>query len=152
LNTASGSFLLAPYFNTAAVELYDATFKAAKLTGSFTDPNLPANYALCPIHILGTRIFVAYAQRTAAAPYRAVSAAGTGVVDVYDTTGVFVVRAVAFGNLNAPSGVAFAPANYGVYSNDLLIGNFGDGKINVYDPKTCTERSGAHRLHAGRAV
>ena len=138
LNTTSGSFLLAPNFNTAAVEVYDATYKAAKLTGSFTDPTLPANYAPYSIHILGTQIFVAYAQRTAAAPYRAVSAAGTGVVDVFDTTGTFVARAVTFGNLNAPWGVAYAPANYGIYSNDLLIGNFGDGKINVYDPKTYT--------------
>ena len=138
LNTTSGSFLLAPNFTTAAVEVYDATYKAAKLAGSFTDPNLPANYAPYSIHILGTQIFVAYAQRTATAPYRAVSAAGAGVVDVFDTTGTFVARAVTAGNLNAPWGVAIAPANYGIYSNDLLIGNFGDGKINVYDPKTYT--------------
>ena len=138
LNTAGGSFLLAPNFTTAAVEVYDATYKAAKLTGSFTDPNLPANYAPYSIHILGTQIFVAYAQRTATPPYRAVSAPGAGIVDVFDTTGTFVARVVTFSNLNAPWGVAFAPANYGIYSNDLLIGNFGDGKINVYDPKTYT--------------
>ena len=136
LNTTGGSFLLAPNFTTAAVEVYDATYKAAKLAGSFMDPNLPANYAPYSIHILGTQIFVAYAERTTTTPYRAVSAAGAGILDVYDTTGVFVGRAVSGGNLNAPWGVALAPANYGLFSNDLLIGNFGDGKINVYDPKT----------------
>ena len=59
-------------------------------------------------------------------------------MDVYDTGGTFVARAVTNSNLNAPWGVAFAPANYGIFSNDLLIGNFGDGKINAYDPKTYT--------------
>jgi uncharacterized protein (TIGR03118 family) len=136
LNTTGGSFLLAPNFTTAAVEVYDASYKVAKLAGSFTDPNLPANYAPFSIHVLGTQVFVAYAQRTAAAPYRSLDGPGAGVLDVYDTSGNFVARAVTGGNLNSPWGVAFAPANFGIYSNDLLVGNFGDGKINVYDPKT----------------
>ncbi|ADV83534.1 TIGR03118 family protein [Terriglobus saanensis] len=136
LNTANGSFLLAPNFATAAVEVYDSTYKAAKLAGTFTDPNLPANYAPFSIHILGTQIFIAYTQRTATAPFRSQDGVGVGVLDVFDTAGNFVTRAVTGGNLNSPWGVAFAPANFGIYSNDLLVGNFGDGKINVYDPKT----------------
>ena len=136
LNTSNGSFILAPNFTSAAVEVYDSTYKPAKLAGSFTDPNLPANYAPFSIHILGTQIFIAYAQRTATTPYRSVSAAGAGLLDVFDTSGNFVARAVTGGNLNAPWGVAFAPVNFGIFSNDLLVGNFGDGKINAYDPKT----------------
>ena len=127
LNNADASYLLAPNFTTAAVEVYDANYKPAKLTGSFTDPNLPANYAPYSIHVLGTQVFVAYAQRTSTTPYRSVSAVGAGIVDVYDTTGVLTTRAITGGNLNAPWGVAFAPAHFGIYSNDLLIGNFRDG-------------------------
>ena len=136
LNTGSASFLLAPNFTTGAVEVYDSSYKAAKLAGSFSDPNLPANYAPFSVHILGTQVFVAYAQRTTATPFRSVVAPGAGILDVFDTAGNLVSRAVTGGNLNAPWGVAIAPASFGIYSNDLLVGNFGDGKINVYDPKT----------------
>ena len=137
LNTSTASFLLAPHFSSGSVEVYNAAYQPAKLAGSFTDPNLPTGYFPFSIHILGTQIFVAYAQHSGTvAPYRELVALGAGVVDVFDTTGNFVSRVVTGGNLNAPWGVAYAPANFGIYSNDLLIGNFGDGKINVYGPKT----------------
>ena len=137
LNTASASFLLAPNFSAGKIEVYNSTYQAAKLAGSFTDPNLPTGYFPFAIHILGTQIFVTYAQHASTTPpYRELVSPGAGIVDVFDTTGTFTARVVTGGNLNAPWGVAFAPASFGVYSNDLLIGNFGDGKINVYDPKT----------------
>ncbi len=136
LNTTAASFLLAPNFSSGAVEVYNSSYQPAKLAGSFTDPNLPSGYYPYSIHILGTQIFVAYAQHSGTTPpYRQLVAPGSGVVDVFDTTGTFVNRVATGANLNAPWGIAFAPANFGVYSNDLLIGNFGDGKINVYDPK-----------------
>jgi len=133
----SSSYILAANFGTGnAIEVYDNTFKSTKLAGTFTDPNLPAGYAPFSIHVIGTQIFVAYAQRTATAPFRTVNGSGNGVVDIFDTSGNFVSRAITGGNLNAPWGIAFAPANFGVFSKDLLVGNFGDGIINVYDPKT----------------
>jgi len=129
------SFILAANFGTGnAIEVYDSTFKPTKLTGTFTDPNLPAGYAPFSVHVIGTQIFVNYALRTTAAPFRTVNAPGNGIVDVFDVNGNFVSRAVTGGNLNAPWGIAFAPASFGVFSNDLLVGNFGDGTINVYDP------------------
>ncbi len=137
LNTSTASFLLAPNFSSGSVEVYNAAYQPAKLAGSFTDPNLPTGYFPFSIHILGTQVFIAYAQHSGTvAPYRELLAPGAGVVDVFDTTGTFVSRVVAGGNLNAPWGIALAPASFGIYSSDLLIGNFGDGKINVYDPKT----------------
>ena len=137
INNTSGSFLLAANFGTGnAVEVYDSTFKAAKLAGTFTDPNLPAGYAPFGIHVIGSQVWVAYALRTTAAPYRTVDARGNGAVSIFDVNGNFVARAVTGGNLNSPWGVAIAPANFGIYSNALLIGNFGDGLINAYDPKT----------------
>ncbi len=133
---ATTSFLLAPNFGAAnKIEVYDQTFHASHLSGSFTDPNLPANYGPFSIHILNNQVWVAYALRPTAAPFIPVTGAGNGIVDVFDTSGNFVARAVTGGNLNAPWGVAFAPATgFGIFSGDLLIGNFGDGKINVYDP------------------
>jgi uncharacterized protein (TIGR03118 family) len=142
LNIATGgvtskSYILAPNFGTAnKIEVYDSSFAPATLAGSFTDPNLPAGYAPFSVHVIGTQVFVNYALRTATTPYLPVTAAGNGVVSVFDTAGNFVGRVATGGNLNAPWGIAFAPANFGIFSNDLLIGNFGDGIINVFDPKT----------------
>lgn len=137
LNTSTASYVLAPNFGAGrAVEVYDSTFKRTALAGTFTDPNLPSNYAPYAIHIIGTQIFVTYAVRTASTPYQEVLAPGNGIVDVFDPTGAFVARVAGGGNLNAPWGVAIAPAGFGIFGKDILIGNFGDGIINVYDPKT----------------
>jgi uncharacterized protein (TIGR03118 family) len=135
--TATASYILAANFGAGnAIEVYDSAFKATKLGNNFADPSLPPGYSPYSVHVLGSQVFVAYALRTSAAPFRTVNGAGNGVVNVFDTAGNFVSRAVTFGNLNAPWGVAIAPANFGVFSNALLIGNFGDGKINAYDAKT----------------
>jgi uncharacterized protein (TIGR03118 family) len=142
LNIASGgvtskSYILAANFGTGnAIEVYDSNFAPTKLAGSFTDPTLPSGYAPFSVHVIGSQVFVNYALRTASAPYLSVNAAGNGAVSVFDTSGNFVSRIATGGNLNAPWGIAYAPANFGIFSNDLLIGNFGDGIINVFDPKT----------------
>ncbi len=138
LNTSNGSFILAPNFASGAVEIYDSTYKPAKLAGNFSDPNLPSGYVPFGVHVLNSQVWVTYAQHTSTTPYRTVSGAGLGIVDVFDNTGFLVARVGTGGNLNAPWGVAIAPANFGIYSNDLLVGNFGDGIVNVYDPKTFT--------------
>jgi uncharacterized protein (TIGR03118 family) len=135
VNTATASYLLAPNFGTAAkVEVYDQSFKPTTLAGSFTDPSLPTGYAPYGIHIINNQIFVTFAPRGAAPGFAETVGAGNGVVDVFDLNGNFVARAVTGGNLNEPWGVAIAPATFGIYANDLLVGNFGDGMINVYDP------------------
>ncbi len=135
---ATTSYILAPNFGTGpGVQVYDQNFKPAKLSGSFTDPNLPAGYGPWSIHILNNQIWIAYAVRSTAHTCQQVPGVGSGIVDVFDLNGNFVARVAAGGNLNAPYGIAFAPsAGFGIYSGDLLIGNFGDGIINVYDPKT----------------
>ena len=142
LNTsATASYILAPNFGAGnKIEVYDQTFKPATLSGgTFTDPNLPSGYSPWSVHILNNQVWVAYALRAASAPYAAIAGPGDGIVDVFDVTGKFVNRAITGGNLNAPWGIAFAPATgFGIFSGDLLVGNFGDGKINVYDPKTYT--------------
>jgi uncharacterized protein (TIGR03118 family) len=132
----TGTFLLAANFGkAAAVEVYDNKFAVAKLAGSFTDPSLPAGYVPYSVHTIGSQVFVAYALR--AATGGPTIAPGNGMVNVFDTNGNFVSRAVSpGGNLNAPWGVAIAPTTFGIFGGDLLVGNFGDGIINAYDPKT----------------
>ena len=139
VTNTTGTFLLATDFGTPnAVEVYDSNFAKAKLAGSFTDPSLPANYVPYSIHVLGTQIYVAYAMRTGTSQstYQAVLGEGNGIVDIFDVNGNFVSRAVTGGNLNAPWGVAIAPTTFGIYGGALLIGNFGDGVINAYNPTT----------------
>jgi uncharacterized protein (TIGR03118 family) len=137
LTNANGTYILAANFGQGAdIEVYDNTFKAAKLSGSFTDANLPTGYAPYGVHVIGTQVFVTYQLRATTPPFSPSIGPGNGLVDVFDTSGNFVARAVTGGNLNAPWGVAIAPAGFGIYGGDLLVGNFGDGLINVYDSKS----------------
>jgi uncharacterized protein (TIGR03118 family) len=139
VTNTSGTYLLAPNFGQGGdVEVYDTTFKPAKLAGSFTDPNVPAGYAPYGTKSIGTQVFVTYMLRTVppAGSYVATLGTDTGFVSVFDVNGNFVARAVTGGDLNAPWGVAIAPAGFGIYGGDLLIGNFGDGLITAYNPTT----------------
>ncbi|HEX3571369.1 MAG TPA: TIGR03118 family protein [Acidobacteriaceae bacterium] len=141
-NSTSTYLLVANFGAGAAVEIYDQTFKPATLAGSFTDPNVPAGYAPYSIKALGSQVFVCYMLRTTppvptgSGLYQEILGTNTGFVSVFDTSGNFVTRAVTGGNLNAPWGVAIAPAGFGIYAGDLLIGNFGDGLITAYNPTT----------------
>jgi hypothetical protein len=159
LTNATGTFILAANFGAGTdIEVYNSNFAAAKLAGTFTDPNLPANYAPFAVHTIGSQVFVTYALRSvttsttpvpgpyavsgspsphaAATSYAQTVGAGNGIVDVFDTNGNFVTRAITGGNLNAPWGVAIAPTGFGIFGGDLLVGNFGDGVINAYNPTT----------------
>src|SRR5271163_710731 len=131
----NGTYLLAANFGKATIEVYNSSFAPATLAGTFTDPALPAGYVPYNVHVIGTQVFVTYALRsTTGTP---TIAPGNGLVNVFDTSGNFVAHAVATGgDLNAPWGVAIAPTTFGVFGGDLLVGNFGDGVINVYNPTT----------------
>jgi uncharacterized protein (TIGR03118 family) len=134
--------LYAADFHNKKVDVFDREFKKTTVTGGFTDTTLPANYApfgIQAVQIAGTtRIVVTYAQRPVAGDDE-VTGAGLGLVNVFDVQGTLVTHLVPVGGkLNAPWGVTLAPANYGTLSGALLIGNFGDGVINGYDPTTGT--------------
>ncbi len=128
----SGTFLLTANFSAGKVGVFDSNFAKAALTGSFSDPNLPAGYKPFGIHTIGNSVYVTYAQANAQG-FEAVGA-GLGIVDQYDLNGNLVTEAVVGGKLNAPWGMALAPAGFGSFGGALLIGNFGDGTINAYDP------------------
>jgi uncharacterized protein (TIGR03118 family) len=132
---AGANYLYAADFRNNAVDVYNGSFAKASLPGNFRDPALPAGYAPFGIQAIGDRIYVAYAKQAATGPDE-VAGPGLGLVDVFDTGGVFVKQLAMGGALNAPWGMALAPANFGTFSGDLLVGNFGDGKINAFNPAT----------------
>jgi uncharacterized protein (TIGR03118 family) len=130
-----GTNLLAANFNSGKVDVYDSTFNLTSLGGSFTDPNLPAGFAPHGIHVIGNQVYVAYAMQDTP-KHDAVPGVGAGQVDIFDSNGNFVSTFVAAGatnNLNAPWGVVAAPASFGTFAGDILIGNFGDGTISAFD-------------------
>jgi uncharacterized protein (TIGR03118 family) len=132
---AGGNMIYAADFTHASVDVFSGTFAPVTTAGGFVDPTLPAGYAPFGIQQIGGKIYVTYAQPDPVTHEK--TGAGLGLVDVYDKQGNLLSHLIpAGGALNAPWGVAMAPSNFGKFSNMLLVGNFGDGKINVYDPAT----------------
>src|SRR6266404_2696346 len=122
-------------FHGGFIDTFLPGFSPVALPGSFTDPNLPAGYAPFGIQVIGQQVFVTYALQDAV-KHDPVVGAGNGIVSIFDMEGNFVRRFASGGALNAPWGIAKASANFGTFSNDLLIGNVGDGTINAFDPTT----------------
>ncbi len=125
--------LYAADFHNARVDSFDASFNPLSLP--FKDPNIPKGWAPFNVQAIGSNIFVTYAEQNSAktAPQ---TGGGLGYVDEFNTDGALVMRVASKGNknapLNAPWGVAQAPSNFGAYSGDLLVGNFGSGRIDAY--------------------
>jgi uncharacterized protein (TIGR03118 family) len=128
--------LFAANLHTGNIDVFDANFNQTTVSGGFADPNLPAGYAPFNIQNLGGKLYVTYALQNAAKTAETVGA-GNGVVNIFDLNGNLLQRLVSNGGLlNAPWGVTIAPAGWGIFGGDVLVGNFGDGTINGYDPKT----------------
>jgi uncharacterized protein (TIGR03118 family) len=134
-NNGTANFLYLADFHNNQVDVLDSTFHLTTLAGNFTDPNLPAGYAPFNVAVINDKLYVAYAKQDAAREDE-IAGAGLGFVDVFDLNGNFQQRLASRGVLNAPWAVVQAPANFGDFSGDLLVGNFGDGKINAFDPAT----------------
>ena len=130
-----GDMIYAADFTQGSVDVFNGSFAPVTTSGGFVDSTLPAGYAPFGIQQIGDKIYVAYAQPDPTTHEKV--GAGLGLLDVFDTQGNLLSHLVPTGGaLNAPWGIALAPANFGKFSNMLLVGNFGDGKINVYDPTT----------------
>jgi uncharacterized protein (TIGR03118 family) len=130
-STGGANYLYAANFNNARVDVFDGTFSLATLPGDFTDAGLPDRYAPFGIQAIGQEIFVAYAKQNADGDEE-VHGEGLGVVDAYGMDGTFHGRVATFGDLNSPWGLAKAPDDFGKFGGDLLVGNFGDGRINAF--------------------
>ena len=130
----AGQLLYASDFHNGKVDVFDDKFMPAALPPTaFTDRTLPAGFAPFGIQAINGDIYVTYAQQDAD-KHDELHGPGLGYVDVYDPNGSLLGRVASRGLLNAPWGVALAPAGFGSLSNSLLIGNFGDGRINAFDP------------------
>jgi len=127
-----GSFLYAANFNAGRVDVFDTNFKPATLNGQFRDPDLPAGFAPFGIRNVDGNLFVTYAMQDAQ-KHDDVAGVGNGFVDVFDTEGNLLRRFASRGTLNSPWGVTRASFGFGQFSSDILVGNFGDGLINVFD-------------------
>jgi uncharacterized protein (TIGR03118 family) len=137
----STTVLYATNFRTGQVEVYDPGFHRITLPqGTFSDPDLPKGYAAFNVQVLGDKVYVTYAKQNedkhddAAGPHR-------GFVDVFNLNGTpglpdGTERLVSRGPLDSPWGLAIAPSSFGAFAGDLLVGNFGNGFINVFNPTT----------------
>jgi uncharacterized protein (TIGR03118 family) len=134
-----GVFLYAANFRAGTIDVFagngSAGFRPAtpqEIDGDFTDPKIPAGYAPFGIQNIDGDLFVTYAKQNAE-KHDDVAGPGNGFVDVFDTDGHLLRRFASRGALNSPWGVTRASFAFGRFSGDILIGNFGDGKINAFD-------------------
>jgi len=130
-----GPYLYAANFHSGNIDVFDTNYKPVTLAGGFVDSKVPAGFAPFNIWNLGGKLYVAYAMQDSNKRY-SVAGAGNGYLSVFDLNGNLLQHLISGGSLNAPWGVAIAPAYFGAFSNDLLVGNFGDGAINAFDPAT----------------
>jgi uncharacterized protein (TIGR03118 family) len=125
--TANGSTqIYAADQNGSGIDVFNSNWQQI---GQFVDPNLPAGYTAFNVQAIGSVLYVTYANQNS-------TSAGNGIIDEFDTSGNLIKRVATGGALNLPWGVTIAPASFGSFSNDLLIGNNGNGEILAYNPIT----------------
>jgi uncharacterized protein (TIGR03118 family) len=130
--------LYAADFSTGAIDVFDEEFQPVAHPGRFVDPAVPQGYAPFNIANLGGELYVSYAKQDAL-KHDDMTGPGHGFIDVYGLDGTLSRRLIQRGDLNSPWGMVLATSHFGQFSNDLLVGNFGDGKIHAYDPTTGAE-------------
>jgi uncharacterized protein (TIGR03118 family) len=123
--------LLVTNFHAGTIEAYNQNFETLATNGAFTDPSLPAGFAPFNVQAIGNKVYVTYAKQDATATSD-LSGPGNGVVAVFDAKGKFKGEIANGGALNSPWGVV---QGTGVFKKDILVGNFGDGAINVFTAK-----------------
>ena len=132
VNTATGKSLYATNFRFGTVDVFNSNFE---LVNSFTDPTIPAGFAPFGIHNIGGDLYVTFAKQDAA-KHDDDAGPGHGFVDVFAPNGDLLQRLASRGRLNSPWAVTLAPSTFGAFGGDILVGNFGDGRINAFDPAT----------------
>jgi uncharacterized protein (TIGR03118 family) len=147
-STSNGNFLYATNFRAGDVEMLDTSYN---VVGTFTDPSVPSGFAPFGIQNIGGKLFVTFALQDAA-KHDDVAGKGNGFIDVFNTNGTLLERFASGGALNSPWGMAIAPSSWGRVAGDLLVGNFGDGAINVFDPTTGAWRGGLKSSDTGEPL
>ena len=151
--SATGPQLYASDFVDGRVDVFNGQWQPVTTAGGFIDPKLPAGYGPFGIQTIGSRIYVTYAKQSGGTDE--LHGQGLGVVDAYDFDGHLLARVAQHGQLNAPWGLALAPpTGFGQFNGDLIVGNFGDGRINAYAEQAdgSFERVGGFRGADGRAI
>ncbi len=131
----SDHYLYTANFRSGAVDVFKGNNAEPNLAGNFTDPNLPAGYAPFNVQVLNGVVYVTYAVQDASKSDE-VAGAGLGLVNSFDLNGNLIGRIGSGGSLDAPWGLAIAPNSFGALAGALLVGNFGDGRINAFDLAT----------------
>jgi uncharacterized protein (TIGR03118 family) len=129
-----GPLLLAADFHDNRIDVFNSSFHKVDSARLFRDGSLPRGYAPFNVQVLGNAVYVTYAKQDAAKQHD-VAGRGLGFVDKFSTSGTYEQRVATHGALNAPWGLVIAPQTFGRFSNDLLVGNFGDGTIHAYSPR-----------------
>ncbi len=142
----AGDFLYAANFHDSTIDVFDKEFNAV---GSFTDPSAPEGFAPFNIQNLNGTLYVTFAKQQGPDNRDDEAGRGNGFIDVFNPQAVadptthgfsrFASGTAAGGqitSLNSPWGLALAPSNFGKFSNDLLVGNFGNGLIDAFNPDT----------------
>jgi uncharacterized protein (TIGR03118 family) len=132
VSTPQGKFIYATSFRFGKVDVFDNHFN---LVNSFTDPTIPAGFAPFGIHNIGGNLYVTFAKQ---GPGKGDDDAGpgNGFVDVFAPNGDLIQRLVSRGELDSPWAVSLAPPTFGAFGGDILVGNFGNGRIHAYDKTT----------------
>jgi uncharacterized protein (TIGR03118 family) len=140
MGTNGGStFLYASNFHNGTVDVFDSNFHLVHFSPTaFVDPTtgpdaIPSDFAPFGVKNFNGTLFVTYAKQDAAR-HDDVEGVGNGFIDEFDTAGHFLRRFATRGTLNSPIGAAIAPAGFGPFGGDILIGNFGDSHVNVFSP------------------
>jgi uncharacterized protein (TIGR03118 family) len=128
--TDDGPMLYAANFRHGTVDVFDKSFNHIK---SFTDTSLPQGYAPFNVQVLDNKLFVTFAVQNTD-KHDDVAGAGNGFVDEFDLQGHLIHRIASHGPLDSPWGLAIAPMSFGSFAGDLLVGNFGDGTIDAFNP------------------
>ena len=133
--SSSGPRLYAADFSAGTVDVYNGMFQRVITSGNFDDPRLPHGFGPFNVAVLNGKVYVAYAKQD---PQRTdeIAGAGLGRVDVFSLDGTLMRRIGAHSQLNAPWGMTIAPQGFGRHSGDLLVGNFGDGRIHAFSPRS----------------
>jgi uncharacterized protein (TIGR03118 family) len=150
IGTVGGAtFLYATDLHNGKVDVFDANFsKPVAMQGKFIDPNLPSGFVPFGITALNGQLYVTFAKQDAAM-HDEITGSGLGYVDIFDFNGNLVNQFASAGALNAPWGIAIAPAGFGSFEGDVLIGNFGDGTINIFSPNGTSLATAKGALMAG---
>ena len=129
----NGVFLFATNFRGGTVDVFDHNYQLVTTDGGFVDPDIPTGFAPFGIENIDGNLFVTYALQKLPDKHDDMAGPGNGFVDVFDTDGHLLRRFTSRGPLNSPWGVTRASFAFGRFSGDILVGNFGNGKIHAFD-------------------